>query len=119
MTTIAPLATGFAGVTSLDTSGKYHGRIEGGDFELVNMPQRPVVIAPGLEILQCAGRIGFVAFAAGQAGVQQTDVEISGDGFRVAEGEVVHDGRGREALAVDGNSNSSSVRVSGDSGEKT
>ena len=98
-----PFGAGFTGVTPLDTSGKYYGRIEAGDFELVNMPQRPVVIAPGLEILQCAGRIGFVTFAAGQAGVQQANVEITVYGFRVAEGEVVHHGRGREALAVDGN----------------
>jgi hypothetical protein len=99
----APFGAGFTGVTSLDTTGKNHGRIKAGDFKLVDMSQRPVVIAPGLEILQCAGRIGFVTFAAGQAGVQQADIDISVYGFRVAEGEVVRHGRGRKALPVDGN----------------
>ena len=96
------LGTGFPGMPPLKAAGKDHWRVGGRDFKLVNMPQGPVVISPGLEIGQGAGGVGFMTVTAGQAGMQQADVEIAGYGFRVAEGQVVSDRGCRETLPVYG-----------------
>ncbi len=98
----APLGTRLADVAPLDVAREDDRDVAGVHLLAgVDVAQGPVVIPLAAEGIDGAGGIAPRPFATIGAGVQQADVEATGDGARVARREVVADLLGGEALAVD------------------
>ena len=98
----AALGAGFPGVAPLQIAGIHHPRLVTHHLAGVHMAQRPVVVALAAQRVQRSGRVGVVAFGAGQAGVQQADVEVARHRHRVARHQVFRHLPVGEAVAVDG-----------------
>ena len=97
-----PLGAGLANMPSLDISRKNDPWIFADDLTLMHMPQRPVVIAPGAQAIDCAGRIRLMPRLAVETGMQQPDIEELRITLRIALGEILCDCPCRKTLAVDG-----------------
>ena len=97
-----PLGAGLSDRATLDVAGEHDVGFLADHLELVNMAERPVLVAARLQVLEAAGRVVLVPPAPGERGVQHADVERMRVRRRVAERQVVGDGRGGEALAVHG-----------------
>ena len=97
----AALLAGLADVPPLGVAGEGHRRVGAGGAPGVDVPEGPVVVAADAEVLDRAGGVPLVALQAGQARVEQADVDPAGHGVGIAGDEVLGDGGPREALAVD------------------
>ena len=83
------------------------------DRPLVDVAQRPVIVAFGDKVIDRAGRIVRVISHAAHTGVENADIEYIVNGLRIRGGEVVGDIALPEALTVKRDISSSSMNVSG------
>ena len=96
------LGAGFADVAALQVAGEDDPGVFGQFLALVDVAERPVVVAVGFQARQVAGGVAGVGGIALGGGVQQADVEQVVVRWRIGPGQVVGFVRVGEALAVDG-----------------
>jgi len=96
-----PLGPRLPDVASLKTAGINDPRIAGHDLVAVRMPQGPVLVAPAAQSVGGAGGIDVMALPAGQAGMENPNVEHSGPGRGKFPGYVVGDDSFGESPAVE------------------
>jgi hypothetical protein len=85
---LATLGAGLARVAPLQIAGVHHPWLVAHHLARVHMAQRPVVVAFAAQRVQRRGRVSVVPFGAGQAGVQQPDVDVARHRHRVARHQV-------------------------------
>ena len=95
-----PLRARLADVAALQISRKDDVRAFVQDLALMDMAQRPIVVARIHQIGKGAGRVVRMPALAAEAGVQDPDVEIAGERRRVGLGEVLIDVAPGKALAM-------------------
>ena len=95
-------APGLAGVPALRDAGHHRERRLGASLEaLVDMAERPVVVAVAEQVRLRAGRIGIVPDGAAERGVHQPDIDDPRLRRRVARQEARRDVPALEAEPVD------------------
>lgn len=85
---------------ALEIAGEDHQRIFGDNLEIMNMAERPVVVAARAQVLDRARRIGRVRLAAGERGVQHADIKPALFRPRIGERQVFDGRTFGKALAV-------------------
>ena len=90
-------------MTALQIAGKQNARLLVKHLTRMHMPQGPVIIALRDQCREVRRRVGIVPGAAGQARVQETDIEEAGHGRRIGRNKVLINRTFREAAAMDRN----------------
>ena len=98
----AALGAGFPDVAPLKIAGEDDVRMLVKHFPVMDVAERPVIIAMPDKVSRNAGRIAGMAFAAIRRGVQHADIEVTGHGRLIARRQIVQHLPLLEALAVDG-----------------
>ena len=102
VTKLAPFGPDFADVAPLQVAGEDDPGIAGQFLAIMDVAERPVVVAVRFQARQVAGRVAGVRGIPLGGGVQQADVEQARDRWRIGPGQVILFGLVGEALAVDG-----------------
>ena len=97
----SPLGSGLPYVAPLQVPGEDDVGSLMKHCGLMHVAQRPVVVALVDQIGEGARRVVVMAAHAAEPRVQDADVERSGDGLRISQGQIVDDGALPEALPVE------------------
>ena len=97
---VRAFGTCFADMPSLKVSGENHMGILVENNPVMNVTERPIIIALGDEVIECAGCVVRMSVHAAHASVQNADIEEAVDRVWIGGGEVVGDIAQPEALAM-------------------
>ncbi len=97
---VRALGASFADMPSLKVSGENHMGILMENNPVMNVTERPIIVALGDEVIECAGCVVRMAAHAAHAGVENADVEDAIDRLRIRGGEIVGNIALPEALAM-------------------
>ena len=97
------LGAGFTDMAALEVAREHNIRVLMQHLTAVHMPERPVVVALGDQLVEAARRVGGVTFASFQGGVEDADVEDVGHWIGVTGKEVFGHRPFRKAPAVQDN----------------